>query len=177
MGTFYNLGLPAYYGVITSSLVAYIVSFIVCLIVLHGKYKVNYENTVKNFMDILCGCMLMVVVLFLVKFIIPLVGASRISNLFIILVYAVIGAFVYIVFMIKMGTINNIFGDKLNKLLKNKRWVMKKKKLKLFDKFYIVWLIISILLLGGLILYYFLVERPNNQIINESFIKSYSLIK
>lgn len=121
MGTFYNLGLPAYYGVITSSLVAYIVSFIVCLIVLHGKYKVNYENTVKNFMDILCGCMLMVVVLFLVKFIIPLVGASRISNLFIILVYAVIGAFVYIVFMIKMGTINNIFGDKLNKLLKNKR--------------------------------------------------------
>ena len=54
---------------------------------------------------------------------------------------------------------------------------MKKKKLKLFDKFYIVWLIISILLLGGLILYYFLVERPNNQIIDESFIKSYSLIK
>ena len=121
MGTFYNLGLPAYYGVITSSLVAYTVSFIVCLIVLHGKYKVNYENTIKNFMDILCGCMLMVVVLFLVKFLVPLVGSSRISNLFIILLYAVIGIIVYMIFMIKMGTINNVFGDKLNKLLKNKR--------------------------------------------------------
>lgn len=54
---------------------------------------------------------------------------------------------------------------------------MKKKKLKLFDKFYIVWLIITVLLLGSLILYYFLVERSNNKVINESFIKSYSLIK
>lgn len=54
---------------------------------------------------------------------------------------------------------------------------MKKKELKLFDKFYIVWLIITVLLLGSLILYYFLVERPNNKVINESFIKSYSLIK
>ena len=121
MVTFYNLGLPAYYGVITASLVAYIVSFIVCLIVLHGKYKVNYESTVKNFMDILCGSMLMVVVLFLVKFLIPLVGVSRITNLFIILIYTIIGVVIYMIFMLKMGTVNNIFGDKLTKVFKNKR--------------------------------------------------------
>lgn len=34
--------------------------------------------------------------------------------------------------------------------------------MKLFDKFYIVWLIITMILLVGCILWYFLVERPNN---------------
>ncbi|MDO5393948.1 MAG: hypothetical protein Q4F33_05025 [Mycoplasmatota bacterium] len=39
---------------------------------------------------------------------------------------------------------------------------MKKKKMKLFDKFYIVWLIITGGLLIGCILWYFLVERVNS---------------
>lgn len=39
---------------------------------------------------------------------------------------------------------------------------MKKKKMKLFDKFYIVWLIVTGILLISCILWYFLVERPNN---------------
>lgn len=118
METFYSLGLPAYYGVITASLVAYLVSFIICLIVLHGKYKVDYESTIKNFLDILCGCMLMVVILFLMKFIIPIVSTSRIVNLFIIVAYALVGTLVYLLFMLKVGTINNIFGDKIKKILK-----------------------------------------------------------
>lgn len=118
METFYKLGLPAYYGTITASLVAYLVSFIICLVVLRGKYKIDYEDTVKNFLDILCGCMLMVVVLFLMKFIIPIVSTNRITNLFIIIGYALIGVLTYLMFMIKVGAINNIFGDKLKGLLK-----------------------------------------------------------
>lgn len=118
METFYSLGLPAYYGVITASLVAYLVSFMICLIVLHGKYKVDYESTIKNFLDILCGCMLMIVILFLMKFIIPIVSTSRIVNLFIIVAYALVGTLVYLLFMLKVGTVNNIFGDKIKKILK-----------------------------------------------------------
>lgn len=38
---------------------------------------------------------------------------------------------------------------------------MKKKKMKLFDKFYIVWLVVTGTLLIGCILWYFFVERPN----------------
>ena len=53
---------------------------------------------------------------------------------------------------------------------------MKNKKLKLFDKFFIVWLVVMVLLLGGLLLYYFLVERPSIEVI-ETFIKSYGFIK
>lgn len=116
--TFAKLGLPAYYGVITASLVAYTVSFVICLIVLRGKYKVNYEETVKNFLDILSGCMLMIVVLVLIKFIIPIVSASRIANLFIILGYTLIGSIIYLIFMVKTKTIENVFGNKLKGILK-----------------------------------------------------------
>lgn len=38
---------------------------------------------------------------------------------------------------------------------------MKKKKTKLFDKFYIVWLMVTGMLFIGCVLWYFLVERPN----------------
>lgn len=47
---------------------------------------------------------------------------------------------------------------------------MKKKKMKLFDKFYIVWLAVTGSLLVGCILWYFLVERPNT-VESESMIK------
>lgn len=116
--TFAKLGLPAYYGVITASLVAYSVSFIICLVVLHGKYKIDYEETVRNFLDILSGCMLMVVMLFLVKFVIPIVSANRIVNLFIILGYTIIGGIVYLFFMWKTKTIQNVFGNKLKGFIK-----------------------------------------------------------
>ena len=116
--TFAKLGLPAYYGVITASLVAYSVSFIICLVVLHGKYKIDYEETVRNFLDILSGCMLMVVMLFLVKSVIPIVSANRIVNLIIILGYTIIGGIVYLFFMWKTKTIQNVFGNKLKGFIK-----------------------------------------------------------
>ncbi len=118
IGTFNQYGLPAYYGVITASILAYLVSFVICLVALHSKYKVEYEETVKNFIDILCGCMLMVTVLFLMKFVVPIVSTSRIVNLFIIIGYALIGVLVYIVFLGKIGTVKSIFGNKLKDLFK-----------------------------------------------------------
>ncbi|MBQ2910094.1 MAG: oligosaccharide flippase family protein [Bacilli bacterium] len=113
--TFHQYGMPGYYGVITASILAYLVSFIICLVSLYFKNKVEYEETVKNFTDILCGCMLMVVVLFLMKFIIPVVSEVRIINLFILLIYLVIGTFIYLLFVGKMGAIKNIFGNNKKK--------------------------------------------------------------
>ena len=60
----------------------------------------------------------MIVVLFLMKFIIPIVSTTRIVNLFIILGYSIVGVIVYLLFTLKLGTIKNVFGDKLNKLFK-----------------------------------------------------------
>lgn len=116
--TFQQYGLPPYYGVITASILAYLVSFVICLLVLHFKNKVDYEETVKNFTDILCGCMVMVVVLFLMKFIIPIVSTNRIVNIFIILGYSIVGIFVYLLFVSKLGVIKNVFGKNLKNIFK-----------------------------------------------------------
>jgi uncharacterized membrane protein YkvI len=118
--TFQQYGLPPYYGVITASFLAYFVSFIICLISLHIKSKVDYEETVKNFTDILCGCMVMVVLLFLMKFIIPIVSTSRVLNIFIILAYSLVGIVVYLLFVSKIGVVKNIFGKNFKNVFKKK---------------------------------------------------------
>ena len=119
INVFYQLGLPAYYGVITATILGYFISFIICLIVLRNKYGVNYEEVIKNFFDILCASMLMVVALYLCKVIIPVYSSIRINNLFIILIYLIIGLLVYIIFTYKSGTIMNVFGNKF--LIKKKK--------------------------------------------------------
>lgn len=115
---FCKMGAPAYYGVITSSILGYLISFIICLVVLKFKYKVNYEDTLKNFIDILCYSMLMVIILNIFKFFIPVVSDVRIYNLFIIVVYSLIGALVYFGFTYKNKVVRNIFGKKISSFFK-----------------------------------------------------------
>ena len=115
---FHKMGLPAYYGSIMATIIGFLTCTTMCLIFLHKKYKVDYEETVKNFTDILCGCMVMVVVLFLMKFIIPIVSTSRIVNIFIILAYSIVGILVYLLFVSKLGVVKNVFGKNLKNIFK-----------------------------------------------------------
>ena len=121
ISTFYKMGLPAYYGPITATIIGFLVSFIICLFILNVKFCVKYENTLKNFIDILCGSMVMIVILYLVKFLIPVSSTDRLLNILIIIIYSIIGTFVYFVFTYRSKTINNIFGDKILKKLKIKK--------------------------------------------------------
>lgn len=118
ISTFYKLGLPAYFGAITSSIIAYLVSFIICLIVLYFKYNIDYEDTIRHLFDVLSGSMLMIIVLFVLKLFIPIVSSHRVVNLFIILAYSLVGLIVYIVFSYRCGVAKSIFGDKIKKISK-----------------------------------------------------------
>lgn len=118
---FYKMGLPAYYGAISASILGYLVSFIICFMMLHFKYKISYEKMIENFVNILCGAMVMIIVLFVCKMFIPIVSSTRWVNFFIILVYAVIGSTIYFVFTYYTGTIKAIFGKRKGKLLKKSR--------------------------------------------------------
>lgn len=109
---FYKMGLPAYYGVITASLIAYFVSFVICIMRLKFKYKIDYEDLTKNFIDIICGTMLMIVGLFLFSLILPSTN-SRMINLIYIVIYAAMGTIIYIIYMWKMKAMKRIFGNKL----------------------------------------------------------------
>lgn len=109
---FYKMGLPAYYGVITASLIGYFVSFMICIMRLKFKYKINYENLTKNLIDTICGSMLMIVGLFLVDLILPSTD-SRIIHLVYIVVYVAVGALIYIVYMWNTKSMKRIFGNRL----------------------------------------------------------------
>lgn len=118
MIAFYKMGAPAYYGVITATILGYLASFIICLVRLKVKFKVNYEELIKNFIDIICGSMLMIAVLFLVKFVLPISATSRFMNLVYILIYTIIGGVTYFVFTYRLKTIQHVFGNRLNRWLK-----------------------------------------------------------
>lgn len=114
---FYNTSFPAFYGVITASIIGYLVSSIICLVVLRRKYKINFEEIINNFINIMCASLLMVIVLFVCKFFIPITSDNRIMNLVIILVYTVIGAIVYFVYNHFSKLTNKVFGKDIFKIL------------------------------------------------------------
>ena len=112
---FYKMGVPAYYGIISASIIGYIASFVIAIIRLSKKFEINYEDLIKHFIDILCGSMLMSGILFLLKFIVPISSNVRIVNLLIILFYGVVGGLVYVIFTYKTGTIRHVFGKNIKK--------------------------------------------------------------
>lgn len=117
---FYKMGLPAYYGVITASLIGYFVSFMICIMRLKFKYKINYEDLTKNLIDSICGSMLMIVVLFLVRLILPSTD-SRVIHFIYVIIYSILGAFVYIIYMWNTKSMKRIFGNRLNYFTKKKK--------------------------------------------------------
>lgn len=112
---FDNMHFPAYYGVITASILGYFISFVISLIILRKKYNISFDGVIKNFIEIMCASLLMIVILYLLKFIVPLYSTNRIFNIFIILFYSLIGIIVYFIYSLKTKTIKNIFGNKLFK--------------------------------------------------------------
>lgn len=118
---FYKMGFPAYYGVITASVLAYLVPLIICLIVLNLKYKIKYEKAAKNTVDIIFTTVLMLIVLFVFKIFVPVVVENRLLNILVICFYTLVGSVVYFSFAKKMGIIKNVFGDSLDKIFKLKR--------------------------------------------------------
>lgn len=117
----YQVGLPAYYGSVLASILGYGLSFIICLIALNKKCGVNYEKTLKQVINSLCGTVIMVIVLLLVKLIIPISVSQRFLNILIIAVYALIGAVVYLFYMYKTNSIKEVFGDKIINKFKKKK--------------------------------------------------------
>ena len=115
---FYKLGLPPYYGVITASMIGYLVSIVICIVVLKKKYKISFEDNTKNFVNILFATILMSCGLVLISFVIPTFTVNRVLNILIIGIYAIIGMLIYFGITYKTKTIKDIFGDKINKIFK-----------------------------------------------------------
>ena len=115
MSELYSLGLPAYYGPIIATILAYILSFIICLIAINVNCKINYERTISLSINMLCGTIIMTISLLILKLLIPSYSEVRLINLFIIIIYSIVGSLIYIFYMYKTKTIKEIYGNKLLK--------------------------------------------------------------
>lgn len=116
----YHLGLPAYYGSILASIIGYTLSLIICLVALHKLCGVNYEETIKQFINTLCGTVLMVIGLLLLKLIVPIASTNRFINIPIVIIYTLVGMIIYFFYMYKTHSIDKIFGEKLLQKFKRK---------------------------------------------------------
>ena len=110
MVAFYKMGLPAYYGVITASLIGYFISFMICIIRLKFKYRINYEDMTKNLIDIICGSLFMVFVLWLVDLLLPST-INRFVLLIYVVVYIIVGGAIYFIYMWKTRAMKRVFGN------------------------------------------------------------------
>lgn len=115
---FYKMGLPAYYGSIIATILGYLVCAFICLIFLNKKYKVDYEETIKCFIEVTTSVTVMAIALLLLKVIFPYSTPSKLLNILIIIIYTLIGGIIYLGITIKNGTLYKVFGnDIINKVI------------------------------------------------------------
>ena len=115
---FFKMNLPAYYGVITASILGYLLSFVLCLIFLKVKCKIRLEKVLRDFMDILVGAILMSIILFGLSVLVPMYSESRILNIWIILFYGIIGMGVYFSYARIIGLTKRVFGKDVFSVIK-----------------------------------------------------------
>lgn len=115
---FYKMGLPAYYGSIIATILGYLVCAFICLVFLNKKYKVDYEETIKCFIEVTTSVTVMAIALLLLKVIFPYSTPSKLLNILIIIIYTLIGGIIYLGITIKNGTLYKVFGsDIINKVI------------------------------------------------------------
>ena len=105
------VGFEAYYGSSIASIISQATTISFLLWQLHRKYHITYQETVKVLGKTLISCVVMVAILFCLKFIFSIMASSRIMSIIICVVYGLVGGVVYFYLMLKLKAI-----PKVNKL-------------------------------------------------------------
>lgn len=124
MHLFNNIGLNAFYGAITSSIIGYSCSLLIGLIYLKKKENIDYKDatgTIKK--DIICA-IVMLVVLLLINKILPFNQLTVIGAVATIATNMICGGAVFTLCAYKMGILNSLFGEEMiNKVLKKLKFI------------------------------------------------------
>lgn len=107
---FHNMGLPAYYGSTTSTILGYLACSYLALRYIGKKYKISYEETIKRVINIFLIALVMVICLLIVKYIFPITTTSKILNMLYVLLFSGIGVVIYFTIMFKSKLVYDIFG-------------------------------------------------------------------
>lgn len=114
-----NIGIEGYYGSVVTNFIVEGLTFIIVLLFIKKKYNFSFKPILISLLKSVICASIMLLVLYVIKIIIPLNSTSRLISIYYIMIYALIGAPIYIFFAFKLGLINNVFGvNTLKSLIK-----------------------------------------------------------
>lgn len=116
----YNrLGIPAFLGAITASIIGYSLSIFEAFRGLKKECKLEYREIIHLGSKLVVPILGMILVVFLLYIVVPFDVHSRISSLLFVSLSSIMGALVYLGLSLKLGIIGNIFGEfRVNRVIK-----------------------------------------------------------
>lgn len=106
INSFYRMGYNVIYGDIIASIMGLFTSFIVMIIYINKKYKINFTKVFEKILNVIYESILLCLILVICSMIIPLNVNSNLEALVVILVYVII----YELFLILKRVIKKVLG-------------------------------------------------------------------
>ncbi|MDD3187181.1 MAG: polysaccharide biosynthesis protein [Bacilli bacterium] len=106
---FSKIGLPAYYGATTATIIGYSISVIISLFVLKKEFSINFKETGRIILISLASALFMGIIIRFLQLYIPVTDLGRIESIFVIAFYAVIGFVIYGSIMYKTKILKKLF--------------------------------------------------------------------
>ena len=115
----HHLGFEPFIGAVFASIIGYSFSAFGALFILKKDHHLKYRETFKMFGKIIVPTVVMILVVFLLKTLIPLNIVSKTSCIIYVAIISIVGAIVYLFVAYKQGILTTVFGKEyLNKILK-----------------------------------------------------------
>ena len=114
----HNLNMNASYGAVAADLIGYSASIFISMHILNKKYKFKYTETFKALPKYILSWIIFIITILVLKLIIPTTLESRILQIPILCIFAIISFGIYIIINYKNGNLKKVFGNKLDKILK-----------------------------------------------------------
>ncbi len=120
MHIFNSIGIYPFYGAITTTILGFTLSSIFSIYRLKKKYDIDLTPTYKVAKKIIFAIVLMLISMFILRIFIPLKVKGRIISIFITIIYTLVGASSYLLYVYKTGTLKEIFGEKTINVIEKK---------------------------------------------------------
>ena len=112
---FYKIGLPIYYGNLVATMLGYVIMIIIALYDLKKSVGVSYIDTIKEFGITIISVLAMSLVIIILSKFVPINNLGRITSIFGVALYAMIGMIVYFGITYMTGSYQKILGFKLRR--------------------------------------------------------------
>ncbi len=116
----HKVGLPPFYGATFATMLGYIVAIAIILIRLKHYKEITYLPTLKAGLKIFASAFVMLICLSFLKIILPFNVTSLWHSIFLVALYAILGALIYFGLTYKLGLVENILGQRRLTMLLNR---------------------------------------------------------